>query len=374
MFLAVDPDPPVRCAMEDSKVSDPARHVRFSLTRPLALVSVLVASGCVEQGFKVVSKTETFQQAPSNEVDILWIVDNSVSMVQEQAAVANGGVQFISRLEETGMDFHLGVITSDMDLSNTNAATLVSGYISNITPNYQSVFSQRVQVGTGGSDQEKGLDAARAALTPPLTSTKNIGFLRDDASLAIIVLSDENDCSDGGALGPDSTGEECYTKYDRLEPIPDLVRDLKEIKRGSIGSFTFSGIIGPEAVDGCADAVPGKRYATAIQMIGGVRANICDADYTSIMDSLGLIAAGVLDTFPLENLADPTTIEVSVADADGVPFPEVQDATNGWTYEEAEDQSYANIVFHGTGIPPRGADITVDYVFAGKLSEPDTGA
>jgi hypothetical protein len=355
-------------------VFDSARPAHHRLLLVCALSPVLGAVACVDQGFNVITKTETFQQAPSNEVDILWIIDNSVSMVQEQTAVANGGTQFISHLEETGMDFHLGVITSDMDLTNANAATLVSGYITNVTPNYQSVFAQRVQVGTGGSDQEKGMDAARAALTPPLTSTKNIGFLRDDASLAIIVLSDENDCSDGGALGPDSTGEECYTKYDKLEPIPDLVRDLKEIKRGSIGSFTFSGIIGPDAVDGCPDAVPGKRYATAIQMIGGVRANICDADYTSIMDSLGLIAAGVLDTFPLENLADPTTIEVSVSDVDGVPFPEVQDATNGWTYEEAADQSYANIVFHGTGIPPRGADITVDYVFAGRLSEPDTGA
>ena len=153
----------------------------------------------------------------------------------------------------------------------------------------------------------------------------------------------------------------------RLGSVPTTPLPSGGVEDGAAASL-------PLVLDGCADAVPGKRYATAIQMIGGVRANICDADYTSIMDSLGLIAAGVLDTFPLENLADPTTIEVSVSDADGVPFPEAPDATNGWTYEEAEDQSYANIVFHGTGIPPRGADITVDYVFNGKLSEPDTGA
>lgn len=349
-------------------------NTRYALLSLALAAPSLLAFGCVDQGFKAVHKTETFFQAPSNEVDILWVVDNSVSMIQEQTAVANGAAQFISHLDETGMDFHLGVITTDMDLTNTNSGTLLSGYITNATANYQAVFSQRVQQGTGGSDQEKGMDAAIAALTPPLTSTKNVGFLRDDASLAIIVLSDENDCSDGGALGPDSTGEDCYTKYDKLEPIPDLVRELKAVKAGSIGTFTFSGIIGPEAVDGCEDAVPGKRYATAIQMIGGVRANICDADYSTIMDSLGLIAAGVLDTFPLENLADPATLEVAVLDADGNAFPEVQDATNGWTYEEAEDKSYANIVFHGTGVPPRGATITVDYDYAGKLSEPDTGA
>ena len=217
------------------------------------------------------------------------------------------------------------------------------------------------------------MQAVTAALLPPLADTKNVGFLREEASLAVVVMSDENDCSDAGSLGAGASGESCYADYDKLTPIPDLVRDMKSIKAGSIGQFTFSGIIGPDAVDGCADAVPGKRYATAIEMIGGVRANICDADYSSIMDSLGLIAAGILDTFPLTNLADPESIEVSVLDVDGSEITVGQDVSNGWTYEEAEDQSYAYIVFHGNGIPPRGATITVDYDYAGKLESPDTG-
>lgn len=337
-------------------------------------VLALLLPACVENKVTIAHKTEVFEQAPSNEVDILWIVDNSVSMVQEQTAVANGAQQFVSHLEETGMDFHLGVVTSDLDVTNTNAGAILNGYVSNSTPNYTAEFAQRVQVGTGGSDQEKGLQAVTTALLPPLVDTKNVGFLRDDASLAVIIMSDENDCSDAGALGADSTGEDCYTEYQKLTAIPDLVSEMNSIKAGSIGSFTLSGIIGPDAVDGCADAVPGKRYATAIEMIGGVRANICDADFTSIMDSLGLIAAGILDTFPLENLAKEGTIEVAVEDIDGNEIVVGEDVANGWTYEEAEDSTYAYIVFHGTGIPPRGATITVDYDYAGDLQEPDTGA
>ncbi len=339
----------------------------------LLLVLLGLAAGCQDSKLNAVRKSETFEQAPSNQVDILWVIDNSVSMVQEQTAVANGAAQFISHLDETGMDFQLGVITSDMDSTNTNAATIMGGFVTNATPDYEAAFAERVQVGTGGSDQEKGIEAAVAALSPPIIDTKNVGFLRDDASLAIVILSDENDCSDGGALGAESTGEQCYTEYDKLTPIPDLVRDLKDIKDGSIGSFSFSGIIGPDAVDGCEDAVPGKRYATTIQMIGGVRANICDADFSAIMDSLGLIAAGILDTFPLSYLAKEDTIEVAVNDIDDNAIEVIEDATNGWTYEEAEDSSYANIVFHGTAVPPRGATIGVDYEYAGQLADPDTG-
>ncbi len=344
---------------------------------PAALPILALAVGCQDQKYNVITKTEVFQQAPSNEVDILWIVDNSTSMVQEQTAVANGAASFIGHLESTGMDFHIGVVTTDLSSTNPKAAALVGPYASSATPGYQQLFASQVQVGTGGSDQEKGMQAAAEALTPPMSQQANIGFLRDEASLAIVVVSDENDCSDNGALGPTSTGDDCYTQYSKLTPIPDLVSQFREIKKGSPGQLTFSGIIGPDAVDGCSTAVPGKRYATAIQMIGGVRANICDADYTGIMDSLGLIAAGVLDTFALTYLAqDDGSIAVHVNDADGneVTADEVEDATNGWTYEEAADQTSASIVFHGAAVPPRGAEITVHYTFAGNLATTvDTG-
>ena len=348
----------------------------ISLLLPLVVLPLL-GGGCTpKNNLNQISKTETFEQAPSNEVDILWVVDNSVSMVQEQTAVANGAAAFIGHLESTAMDFHIGVVTTDMDVTNSNAATMVGGYLDTTTPNYEAEFASRVQVGTNGSDQEKGIEAAISAIIPPRSTTANIGFLRDEASLAIVVVSDENDCSDDGGLGAAATGEDCYTNYDKLTPIPDLVSTLKEVKKGSVGTTTFSGIIGPDAINGCADAVPGKRYATMIEMVGGVRANICDADYTSIMDSLGLIAAGVLDTFPLGYLAEPDSIVVSVVDIDDVEVPgsEVGDATNGWTYEESEDQTSASIVFHGTSVPPRGATIAVDYTVAGALETAvDTG-
>jgi hypothetical protein len=66
-------------------------------------------------------------------------------------------------------------------------------------------------VGTRGSGYKKGLQAAILAVSPDLTgfapsvttadATKpNHGFIRDDADLSVIFVSDENDCSNDGSI------------------------------------------------------------------------------------------------------------------------------------------------------------------------------
>jgi hypothetical protein len=59
---------------------------------------VLFATACNENEFKRASNTEEFLQAPSNQVDILWVIDNSTSMINEQEAVALGAEDFIANL------------------------------------------------------------------------------------------------------------------------------------------------------------------------------------------------------------------------------------------------------------------------------------
>ena len=46
--------------------------------------------------------------------DILWVIDNSRSMEDEQALVAEGFVSFIQNVEESNADFHIGVVTTDL--------------------------------------------------------------------------------------------------------------------------------------------------------------------------------------------------------------------------------------------------------------------
>ena len=58
----------------------------------------------------------------------------------------------------------------------------------------QENFEEMVVVGTSGSGIEMGLEAAKVALSEPLLSTDNQGFLRE-ANLSLIFISDEDDFS-----------------------------------------------------------------------------------------------------------------------------------------------------------------------------------
>jgi len=365
---------PGRCAWGRSSDTLLQSEVRVRV-----VLSILVLAGCNDTGFTRASKTDEFQQAPSNMVDILWVIDNSISMINEQAAVALGAEDFTANLEDTEMDFQLGVITTDVDRTNGTAGVLLGEprVLDAAYNGYADAFRTRVQQGNTGSDQEKGLQAAVSALSSPLAYTANAGFLRDGAMLSIVVLSDENDCSDNGALGAASTGEECYTRASELTPVTDLVRQLVDIKNGD--PVVISGIVGPEIVEDCEATVPGRRYSTAIQILGGVQANICETDYSTIMDALGEVASGILTVFQLTKSAvDNDNFEVRVApdaDSDFVVVP--RDDVNGWSYIE----EYAQVEFHGTAIPARGALIEVEYEVAGQVQEQsdetqpaDTGA
>lgn len=322
--------------------------------------------GCSDHAYTRSKSSDVFEQAPVNLVDILWVVDNSISMAQEQNSLAIGAQDFVNRLLVTDIDFHMGVITTDMNTANLDAAALIGNppVLDATVPNYVQAFQDRVLVGTDGDDQEKGLQAAITALTPPMANTRNAGFLRDDALLFIVVLSDENDCSDYGALGPESDGEDCYSGYELLTPVSDLVRSITDIK-GDASRVVLSGIVGPDAVENCIDSVPGKRYFTAIGMLGGFQGNICETNYSNMMDSLGEIASGIRDAFPLDHVPDPTTIEVTIAPVDSAEESIVEDATNGWTYND--DATAPQILFHGTAVPPRGAQITIEYTIAGEI-------
>jgi len=343
------------------------------MRRGLVVLTAVLLSGCTPENdvFRQ-SFTDTFYQEPSANVDTLWVVDNSISMIQEQAELAERFNEFISSMDQSGegIDFHIGVVTTDMDQDNAGRAVMVTTatnatpYISRDTPNYLQEFQARVQVGTSGSDMEKGMEAAFYALTEPMISDANNGFLRDDALLSIIFVSDENDCSDFGSLPADSTGESCYQKelQDDLIAIKDVVDLYRDLKSDS-SDLTVSSIVGPEVEASCDDTVNGSRYRALAGAFGGIEGNICDQDFTGIMEDLGVSASGIRNAFGLSYPAVAETIEVYVDETQVLA-----DATNGWTY----DASTYYITFADAAIPPRDSVIVVNYEIA--TAGTDTGS
>ncbi len=343
------------------------------MSRFVSVLLLVPLLGCgIENETERRNQTDTFYQEPPADVDILWVVDNSPSMQQEQEEVGRRFAEFIGHLEDTNIDFHIGVITTDMDADNEGAAVLL-GDPPVITPDvedFEFVFNERVQVGIDGSDMEKGLEAAYEALTEPMISDANDGFLRRDAVLSIIFVSDENDCSDRGAYPESAGGMACYDEASKLVPVRDFVNDFRAMKDDA-SDVILSAIVGPDIAENCEDTVPGTRYRAVAENTGGVEGNICEEDFTEIMDMMGLSVSGVRSSFELSYAPVEDTLEVYVGDTeeDDEEYDLVPgDSLNGWTY----DPETNFITFNGDSVPPRGSVINVLYDVGGVFEAPDS--
>lgn len=269
-------------------------------------------------------------------VDILWVVDNSPSMVEEQDNLASNFDHFVSFMSQTNVDFHIGVISTDMkDAGHSGKLRGNPSVITTETPDMVNVFSQNVHVGTGGGAMEQGLAAMHSGLTEPLLSGANAGFIRPDASLFVIAVSDEDDASFG--------------------PVHYFERFLEGYKgAGNSPKVNFSSIMG-DVPDGCATARPGARYAELVQLTGGITASICSEDFGVTLEGLGFTAAGLIRVFPLSTVPVTETLAVWVDDV------QVQnDPQQGWQY----DGSTNSVVFSGSFVPPSGSTIKVEYKIA----------
>ncbi len=281
---------------------------------------------------------DTFTQKAAARIDILWVVDNSPSMLQEQNSLAANFDSFIQFIDESEVDYQIGVISTDLDLAGHQGQLLGATKIitRDTQPDPATVFSTNIRVGTGGAGNERGLEAAYMALSEPLVSGANAGFLRDDSALAIIFVSDEDDHSFGQVS--------FYRRY---------FEQLKAV--GNENRVLAGAIVGPQP-DGCATAAAGTRYHMLVQNVGGSIGSICAADFSETLSNLGLTVAGLDRRFQLsDDSPEEATLGVTV---NGQAIQE--DWQNGWTYENG------NIFFNGGYVPPPGSTVEVSYLHPEK--------
>ena len=200
----------------------------------LLSVVVALAGGCAPDSVAPVesrSRAVSLGADPGN-LDILFMIDNSSSMTTTQMKLLTQDPSFMTVLENlpNGLpNIHVAVVSSDMGApgdsvssimctttgdnglfqstprgtcTNTtlaSGATFISnvGGVANYTGNLSDVFGCIAQLGQRGCGFEHQLASVARALgadgAPPPSA--NIGFLRDDAELAIVLLTNEDDCS-----------------------------------------------------------------------------------------------------------------------------------------------------------------------------------
>jgi hypothetical protein len=275
---------------------------------------------------------ETFEQDLYEAVDVLWVVDNSGSMSDDLETVARNFSSFIQVFIDLGLDWQMGVITTDMD-NPDYSGKLVGPYLTPTSPDVVGEFIDQITLGSNGSATEKGFEATEAALSAPLVNGHNAGFLRTDAALAAIVISDEDNSSTWGASS-------FVSWYESLKATQDMT--------------TFNAIC--EGI-----FMSCSKYAAAADSTGGITGDIASTDYASILESISYTAAGMTVSFDLDYVpSDLGRMEVTV---DGIDVP--QDPFNGWTYDTVDE----SVTFHGSWIPAPGSSGTIAYPVALECPE-----
>jgi hypothetical protein len=310
---------------------------------PRHLPLLVLLASCVQYGLRdedtfyraPVSVTETFRQEAAPKVDILWVIDNTGSMSEEQEALAESFAAFIEALEGESILWQLGVITTDV--SDDQAGRLQGNpwIITSDAQDPESDFRAASSIGTSGSPPEAGFWATMIALSPESREGPNLGFRRDDAVLHVIVVSDDDDASDDFVDG---------------DPTEAFLAFAEE-ERARVGlPVLFSAVAGDTPV-GChgsgGAAQAAERYARAVEALGGAFESLCSPDFLAIETALGAQSVVWNLEFPLQAEAYQGVLLVSV---DGTRV------TDGWSYRE----SPPTLVF--AEAPPPESVIVVRYV------------
>lgn len=297
---------------------------------------------------------DRFEQNLPNEVDVLFVVDNSCSMADEQATLGDSFATFMDSFIAMGIDFHLAVTSTAMDDGGGSYdAPLMGKFAGDPTildasmPQSELVteFRTLASLGANGSGTEKGLDAAHAALTAPLINGYNTGFLRATANLAIVVLSDEADSS--------SMAPAPFTAWlDSMKPDEDMT-SLSTITGTVEGGLLFIEYCDPDHKLTSNSTQYGAEYIEVADSTGGTARDICETDWNSLVKFLSYSAAGLATEFELtEEPAGVGSITVLV---DGAEV--AYDLQNGWSYDAGEN----SIVFNGNSMPGPDQDVVVTY-------------
>lgn len=285
--------------------------------------------------------------------DILFVVDNSNSMGPHQENLAENIKLFTSVfLNNSILNYNIGVISTDTENRlSSNANGKLYGDIRVVnkqTPNANGVLGSNLMMGIGGSGYERSFDPILLALTPPLVTTWNAGFLRDDAALIVIFITDAEDQSQN-------------TDPNRLYDF------LLKLKNGDKRKVLSYGAIIPSGVTNCerdpnnygGPAPEPKRIEAFLEITDPKKKNIvnlCATDYgTRLAEFATDIVNQVSSIVYLSRAPVLDSIRVTYGSAD---LP--KDFLTGWSFDPS-----TNSIRLGSQIDwnsqPEGSRVQVFY-------------
>lgn len=290
------------------------------------------------EGVKSNEQKDVFQQPGLPKVDVLWVIDDSSTVGDDQQHIADNLKTFMQWATRTATDYRIMVTTTDVT-GRRGGGGCVRGtpsYITPQTPNPVDAFLKNAKVGTSGSATEKGLKAAQMALSSPAINGCNFNVFRKDATLAVFIMSDENEQSS--------------------EPASFYTTFFKTVK-GVLypGRARVSVVVGPPP-NGCRTevrhAVSGPKYWEVAKDTNGLQLSFCEKNWGGQLSQIGPYTLRFNRVFALSRRADPKSITVKV---NGAIIPE--STMDGWWFDSTSN----TITFTHSRVPPAKAIVQVDY-------------
>ncbi len=242
-------------------------------------------------------------------MDLVFVVDDSGSMDQEQANLAANFPKFIDVLNKfttkggDPIDYRIAVTTTGVDLATTQDIfgftvpglsqkgdngrfrtnkSMSRAWLERSDPSLTSTFSSIANVGTNGPSWEMPLQAGRLALGDRLKDS-NKGFVRDDALLGIVYLTDEEDCSVGSTSLKMGATQSCT---DIAEDTASYVKFFDDLKQGH-DRWATAVIAGQtDCTSSFGDAAEATRLKKFVSQVGktAVFSSICDGDLSGALN------------------------------------------------------------------------------------------
>ncbi len=295
---------------------------------------------------------------PPQKLDVVFVIDDSLSMAATQRAVKDRIAAFIERLVVNAADFHIGVTTTDTSGVRRPAGELISTSTGPrwVVPGADAVLEfQRIMrlIDTQGSSEEFGFRAAQAALVVPggdasgVPGARDDGFYRPDARLAIIIVSDEDD---GGSPTAEQIPPESYAQFFLgLKPSPETELRLVAVVDPS-----------PGPAQGCPSThayMGADRYHRGIRALGPEVGTIIDycSDFGETLSLAGDFVASPPCRLPLAHPGFAAEEGASVTTAEGKSL-------GAWSYEVPSPAApYGAVVIRSGHCPAVESELMVDY-------------
>ncbi|HET6582409.1 MAG TPA: hypothetical protein VFG69_03155 [Nannocystaceae bacterium] len=277
----------------------------------LLAVLVLAGPGCgrspvllaAQAGAHLDDDADDDDDAPAptcDEVDVLFVIDDSPSMGDNQRKLAENYDVFVdgvTALVDNRTDVHLGVVTTDAYSHNVagcrdlgDLVVQTGGYGSSdetcgpyaAGTNYitdaddvDAAFTCAARVGTSGATLEQPMTAAARAIgvESGAAGECNEGFVREDAMLVIVFVTDED-------------GEhEAELAYDRL-------MEARSGNENSVVVVTLANLPGGDCPLGNHAAIANELAALTEMFEFGFAGPVCAKDYTDVFrQAVDVVAA-----------------------------------------------------------------------------------